>query len=123
MRAIILTLILSAGVAGAELTADEFNEVRNRALTGGFYYAGTCRIGELRYYTFLNQQKGLVGWVPIMVTTSNEAMASLIASSTTFYVCGERWKKPLNQFVNREVPLPPVGYELDYSNDGVVCTE
>jgi hypothetical protein len=123
MKQILLTLILSAGVAGAELSADEFNEVRNFALSLGYYYDGTSRIGSTRYHTFCNEKEDLIAFVPMFVTSTREARTAMVASNATFFVCRERWKKELGRYLRREIPLPPPGFEPDYSNDGVVSRE
>jgi hypothetical protein len=58
-------------LASAELSPEEFNEVRNYALTwgSGFYFAGTSKIRGASFYTFCNEKDGLVAHIPIWVSS------------------------------------------------------
>jgi len=93
-------LLASAGLAGAELSPEEFNDVRNRALTIGFYYAGTSQIGNALFYTFCSETYGgQVAYIPMTVSNLGEARAALIASTVTFNICARSWKKPLDELL------------------------
>ncbi len=102
------------GLARAELSPDEFNEVRNAALTwgSGLYFSGTTRIDDIWFYTFRLKATGMFVLVPMSVTTFEEARQAILASMATFMICEEKWKKPLDQFINREIPLPPPGFTI-----------
>jgi hypothetical protein len=111
MKRILAILILSAGLAGAELSPEEFNQVRNFALTcgSGFYFAGTDKFGDYWIYKFCDKN-GLVFFIDTSVNTFEEARQAMIASLATFIICKHRWKDPLNAFLQRKIPLPPPGF-------------
>jgi hypothetical protein len=110
MRHALAILIVSAGLACAELSPEDFNQVRSAALERGFYFSGISRIGETCFYTFCNEKAGLVAFAPMSVTTCEEAKAAMTASVATFIMCAVKWKQPLDQFLRREIPLPPPGF-------------
>ena len=98
----LLVLLASAALAGAELSADEFNEVRNAVLSQGFFFDGTSTIRGRLFYTFCTYEKGgIVAHIPMYVTTVQEAKAAFIASGASFLMCADRWKKPLDQLLRQ----------------------
>ena len=124
IKHIILILLASAGLACAELSPEEFNAVRNRALTVGYYYSGTSQVDGDWYYTFCNEKDGLVAFIPMWVTTAREAGAAADASVAAFITGAQRWKRPLDQLLRATnahleddaTGLPvalPIGWELE----------
>jgi hypothetical protein len=127
MKTTLLAILASAGLACAELSPKEFNDLRNVAVHyAGCYYSGTSRVGNAWFYRFdrpnkSNEQAPFMpdepaAFVPMAVTNFEEAKWALIASMGTLTMCERQWKKPLDQFLRREIPLPPPGFtEIEWT--------
>lgn len=127
-----ICLIAAGGLANAELSADEFNEVRNAVLSQGFFFDGTSTIRGRLFYTFCTHQKGgIVAHIPMYVTTVQEARSAFIASGASFLQCADQWKRPLDQLLkstkshleeasNGDMMAVPNGYELEPITNGEV---
>ena len=107
-------LILSASLACADLSPEEFNDLRNVALHYcGLHFAGTSHIGTTSFYRFNNAKDEPAAFVQMGVANFEEAKAAMIASMGTLIMCQYHWKRPLEDLRSRIIPPPPEGYTLD----------
>jgi hypothetical protein len=106
-------LILSASLAYADLSPEDFNQLRSAVINyNGAHFVGVSRIGNSWLYRFNNQKNEPIAFVPMEVGDFIQAHAAFVASMGTMILCKQQWKIPLEDLRSRIIPPPPEGYEL-----------
>jgi hypothetical protein len=108
MKKILLTLLASAGLACAELSPEDFNQLRSAVINyNGAHFVGVSRIGNSWLYRFNNAQNNPIAFIPMEVGDYMQAHAAFVASMGTMILCRQQWGRRLDMYINREIPLPP----------------
>jgi hypothetical protein len=107
---ILAILILSASLACADLSPEDFNQLRSTVIKHGAYFAGVSRIGNSYLYRFNNQKNEPIAFVPMEVGDFIQAHAAFLASMGTMILCKQQWKIPLEDLRSHIVGPPPEGY-------------
>jgi hypothetical protein len=90
-----ICLIAASGLAKAELSPEEFNDLGEVAIHyAGCYFSGTSHVNNVWFYRFNNKKGEPVAFVPMELENFEEAKAAFIASLGTLILCERQWKRP-----------------------------
>jgi hypothetical protein len=76
----------------------------------GAHFVGISRIGSRWLYRFNDKKNEPIAFVPMEVANLEQAQAAFLASMGTMILCKQQWKRELDMYIQREIPLPPPGF-------------
>jgi hypothetical protein len=85
----LLTIIMLATTSinvKADLTAEDFAQVKSNAAAFGYFHTATDNIGESKFYVFTNHKTNNWALIPIEANTVREARMAFVASANAVHV-------------------------------------